>query len=220
MDKLLSVTLNYNHILYCIDNETNAHPDWGFYWAKYIRSNAKEKGAQIEVTEMWDTFDPTNGAIPGVIIQDPDLHYFTKRSNVSSTLNHPETYSFIDISNNSAQTGRVHYKTGHWVWNQVQQSGKIRPINTVKIYGSDNTNWAGAGTSQDAGERFWRNIFAGAASSRVCTGHGRDPAAGHRAGVFDHRFQGNRTDSGGGGRHRVAGHAGRSVDRTPEPSAL
>lgn len=166
VDKLLSVTFNFNHILYCIDNETNAHPDWGLYWAKYIRGKAKEKEVQIEVTEMWDTFDPTNGAIPGAIIQDPKIHFFTQRSNVASTLNHPETYSYIDISNNSVQTGKVHYKTGYWVWDQVQQSGKIRPVNNVKIYGSDNTGWAGAGTSQDAGERFWRNIFAGAATSR------------------------------------------------------
>jgi len=166
VDKLLAVTFEYNHVLYCIDNETNAHPDWGLYWAKYISNKATEKEIQIEVTEMWDTFDPTNGAIPGAQIQDPEVHFFTGRSNVASTLNHPETYSYIDISNNSVQTGRVHYKTGHWVWDQVQQSGKIRPINTVKIYGSDNTGWAGGGTSQDAGERFWRNIFAGLATSR------------------------------------------------------
>ncbi len=166
VDKLLAVTFEYNHVLYCIDNETNAHPDWGLYWAKYIRNKAKEKEVQIEVTEMWDTFDPTNGAIPGAQIQDPEVHFFTGRSNVASTLNHPEAYSFIDISNNSAQQGKVHFETGHWVWNQVQQSGKIRPVNNVKIYGSDSTTWAGAGTSQDAGERFWRNIFSGAATSR------------------------------------------------------
>ena len=166
VDKLLSVTFNFNHILYCIDNETNAHPDWGLYWARFIRNRAKEKDVQIEVTEMWDTFDPTNGAIPGAIVQDPEIHYFTQRSNVASTLNDPEHYSYVDISNNSVQTGKVHYKTGHWVWDQVQVSGKIRPVNTVKIYGSDNTGWAGAGTSRDAGERFWRNIFSGAATSR------------------------------------------------------
>lgn len=166
VDKLLSVTFNFNHILYCIDNETNAHPDWGLFWAKYIRNRAMEREVQIEVTEMWDTFDPTNGAIPGAKIQDPEIHFFTQRSNVASTLNHPEHYSFIDISNNSVQTGKVHFETGHWVWDQVQRSGIIRPVNTVKIYGSDNTSWAGAGNSHDAGERFWRNIFAGAATSR------------------------------------------------------
>jgi hypothetical protein len=78
-------------------------------------------------------------------------------------LNYPEHYSFLDISNHNAQKGQVHFETGSWVWRKVQESGQLRPVNCVKIYGSDGGR---IGNGQDGLERFWRNIFAGMAASR------------------------------------------------------
>jgi hypothetical protein len=79
-----------------------------------------------------------------------------------ATFDHPETYSFCDISQNNHQVGQAH-------WDHMQQarayiSGRqARPINNVKIYGADTGRY---GTEQDAIERFWRNIFGGMASAR------------------------------------------------------
>jgi hypothetical protein len=42
VDKLLSVSLKYDHILYCIDNETQADPKWSVYWSQYIPEKARE----------------------------------------------------------------------------------------------------------------------------------------------------------------------------------
>lgn len=164
VDKLLSVTLKYDHVLYCIDNETQADPKWSVYWAQYIRKKAEDQNTRIEVTEMFDPFDPTGGAVEGANMQNPATHFFTLRSNVSVTLNNPASFSFLEISNHNAQSGQVHYETAMYVWNKIQESGIPRPINNVKIYGADGDVWGGK--TQEGVEKFWRNIFAGAASVR------------------------------------------------------
>ncbi len=171
VDKLLSISLKYDHVLYCIDNETNADPQWPLYWSDYIRTRAKEKNVAIEVTAMWDTFDPTDGELEVAakaarVVQDPSTHFFTKRSGVSNTLYNPDSYSFIDISNHNAQVGEVHYQTGLYIWSKVQESEIIRPVNNVKIYGAGDLSGTWSGSERDALERFWRNVFAGAASVR------------------------------------------------------
>jgi hypothetical protein len=163
VDKLLSISLDYDHVLYVIDNETNTDPHWSKYWSQYIRKKASERGVGIEVTEMWDTFDPTDGAVEGASVQHPSTHFFTRRASVSNTLYDPDNYSYLDISNHNAQRGEVHYQTGLYVWNEVQKSGIIRPINNTKVYGADG-GWSA--NTKEGKERFWRNIFAGAASAR------------------------------------------------------
>jgi hypothetical protein len=162
VDKLMSISLKYDHVLYCIDNETCAEPEWGIYWANFIRDKASEKNIEIEITEAWDSFDPTNGAVADARVQNPSTHFYTKRASVANTLYNPDVYSFLEISNHNFQTGEVHYKTGYWVWNEVRESGILRPVNNVKIYGAE-----GYATHQTEGEqRFWRNVFAGSAAVR------------------------------------------------------
>jgi hypothetical protein len=163
VDKLLSISLKYDHVLYCMDNETNADPEWGEYWARYVREKASAQNIEIEVTQSWDSFDPTDGGVKEASVQNPSVHFFTKRASVSNTLNNPDVYTFIEISNHNAQRGEVHYKTGHYVWNKVQESGILRPINNVKVYGAE-TSWAGS--AQEGMQRFWRNVFAGSAAVR------------------------------------------------------
>ena len=164
VDKLLSISLNYDHVLYCMNNETQADPKWSRYWAQYVRKKAGEQNKRVEITEMFDPFDPTGGAVEGAAMQSISTHFFTLRSNVWVTLNDPENYSFIEISNHNVQVGQVHYETAQYVWNKIQESGNLRPINNTKIYGADAFGWGGS--SKDGQERFWRNIFAGTASVR------------------------------------------------------
>jgi hypothetical protein len=181
VDKLLSVSLKYNHVLYCIDNETQADPKWSAYWAQYIRKNARQQNISIEVTEMFDPFDPTGGAVKGAAMQSPSTHFFTLRSNVSVTLNDPENYSFIEISNHNAQVGQVHFETAHYIWKKVQESEILRPINNTKIYGAGEGGWNGS--AKDGQERFWRNIFAGCASVRF---HRPDAGLGNSVEALSH----------------------------------
>ncbi len=180
VDKLMSIALQYPNVLYCIDNETKARPEWGRYWSAYIRDIAEKAGKKIYVTEMLDNWDPTNGLVPGAVTQHPDLgQWYSEYLNLelsswakpSNTINDPESYQFIDIYNNNAQRCEVHYNTSLFVRNHVLFSRYPRPINNVKIYGGmmntighDNIHWAAF--HKDGEERFWRNIFAGHASAR------------------------------------------------------
>lgn len=169
IDKVLSYTFNYDHVLYCIDNETNTHPNWGAYWTTYLKDKAKKADKTIYITEMWDNWDPTGGRVVGVRRQEDETHPFLDRSKVANTLNAPELYDFLDISNNNAQNGEVHYQSALFARNRVEQTGIVRPINNVKVYGGTiyeewTKDWAGS--FKDGEERFWRNLFAGHASIR------------------------------------------------------
>jgi len=188
VDQLLSLSLPYDHILYCIDNETNAHYAWGEYWAAYIHRAAGRAGKRILVTEMWDSWDPSEGEVEGAVMQSPDLGgWFAEHtnpdlhqvSNFRYSLGRPDLYAFLDVSNNNAQRGQTHYDVGMWVRDQVMGSDMLRPINNIKVYGGD-LDQVWAGSREDGRDRFWRNIFAGHASTRFHrppAGMGFDPEA-------------------------------------------
>jgi hypothetical protein len=141
VDEILSHTLPYGHILYCMDNETSVTPAWGAYWSTYIQNRATERGVSVETTEMWDAHD-----------------LFDEQH--QATLAHPELYSFVDISQNNHQVGETHWRNAQRL---RQTLSPVRPLNSVKIYGADSGRY---GTDQDGQERFWRNIIGGLASSR------------------------------------------------------
>jgi len=44
MDMLLSITLKYDNVLYCMNNETHEVPAWGQYWMNYIKQKAGAQG--------------------------------------------------------------------------------------------------------------------------------------------------------------------------------
>ena len=140
--KILEHSLAYDHVLYCMDNETAVTPKWGEYWANFIRQAAAKRGKRVELTEMWDPWD---------------IHH--RKHN--ATIDHPETYSFIDISQNNHQKGQAHYDNPQRLRRRIK--GRPRPLNSVKIYGADGGRF---GSTRDGVERFWRNIFGGLAAAR------------------------------------------------------
>jgi len=146
VDKLLSYSLEYDHILYCMDNETSVTADWGKFWSDYIKKIALEKNNKnIYTTEMWDPWD---------------LNHIAHRS----TIDHPETYDFVDISQNNHNKGQDHWDKGQIQINRIHQSEHPRPVNNIKVYGADGNKFGH--TDQDAVERFVRNVFLGAATTR------------------------------------------------------
>jgi hypothetical protein len=142
--KMLSISLRYGNVLYCMDNETNESPEWGWYWAKYIQAMAKDFGVGVECTEMWDSWNLLEGG-----------H--------AATFEHPEIFSFVDISQNNHQPADHHWENPQEIRQRFIASGAVRPMNSVKIYGANSGRY---GSTRDAQERFWRNIFGGLASSR------------------------------------------------------
>jgi hypothetical protein len=143
VDKMLSYSLKYGHVLYCMDNETNGEEQWGKYWAEYIKSAARKASVPVYVTEMWDDWD-------------------LKAERHRRTFDHPELYDFVDISQNNHNSGEKHWANAMWVREHI--SKRPRPINTVKTYGASGNKFGH--TDQDGVERFWRHILAGLASAR------------------------------------------------------
>jgi hypothetical protein len=144
VDALLSIALPYGHVLYCMDNETNESPEWGRYWSAYITARAAQTGVKVCTTEMWDDHDLLG-------------------AEHANTLDHPETYAFVDVSQNNHQVNFEHWSKPQEIRARIIASGRVRPMNSVKIYGA---NSGAYGSTRDAQERFWRNVFGGLASSR------------------------------------------------------
>ncbi len=55
VDKILTHALNHGNVLYCITNEifVRFSPEWGWYWAKYIKNKAQAQGKYVCVAEMY-----------------------------------------------------------------------------------------------------------------------------------------------------------------------
>ena len=51
VNKLLDHSLEYEHVLYCMDNETKAEPQWAQYWAELVRRRSKAAGKRVMITE-------------------------------------------------------------------------------------------------------------------------------------------------------------------------
>lgn len=147
--KILSITLSYGNVLYNINNESSEGAIWENYWAQYINQIAEKMNRKAYVTTM--QFDPTNSVRAAMTFRD--------------------IYSFIEISQNN-QDSRGGRGQGHWDnilnWRKkiASHAAGPMPMNNVKVYGAkDGINYS-AGTETEAINRFWRNIFAGCASSR------------------------------------------------------
>ena len=57
VDRVLRHALKYDHVLYCISNETSAAEAWSTYWAETLRNAATAAGKEICITEMWNQWD-------------------------------------------------------------------------------------------------------------------------------------------------------------------
>lgn len=147
VDRLLSISLRYPHVLYCMDNETSTPPEWGQYWIRFVRSRASEAGIPVQTTDMFDDmFLTRNASLAPVVFKHPDL------------------YSFVDCSQiNSRLFSDMHWIAGSWVMSESESP--LRPVNCTKIYGGGNSSW-GSGSNRDGVERFLRNLWHGMAAVR------------------------------------------------------
>jgi hypothetical protein len=146
VDKLLSYTLRYGHVLYCMTNEIHPQfsPEWGWYWSKYVKDKAAAAHRKVETTEMYWEID-------------------LKKPQQRVSLDRPDAFSFFEASQNSAKMGQQNWDNLQFAHHYL--ADELRPINHVKIYGADTNTWKGS-TDRHATECFWRNIIGGSASSR------------------------------------------------------
>ena len=145
--EMLSHSLDYGHVLYCMDNETSTPPEWGRYWIRFIKDKAAEKGVTVCTTDMFD-----------------DAFKGEKAEHTPIIFDDVENYMFADISQvNSRNYDEAHWRSLLWLLRQVDRHP--RPSNHTKIYGSGYKRF-GTGGPEDGVERFWRNILGGSASAR------------------------------------------------------
>ena len=133
VEKILSVTLDYPNILYCMNNETGEHPEWGVYWANFIRGIAEREGREVFLADMRYS---TN-------LQTEDHR---------KLLHDRENFDFFEVSqNNNNVNDQLHYDRLIEIREQVVDNPK--PLNNVKIYGGQPA-WT---TSAEEGtRRLWR----------------------------------------------------------------
>lgn len=143
VNKLLDHSLKYGHVLYCVDNETNGEEEWGRYWAQFVKQRAAKEHKAVYVTEMWD-----------------DWNLAAERH--KRTFDHPDLYDFVDVSQNNHNKGQQHWD--NFLHVKKYLAGQPRPMNTTKTYGATGNKFGH--NDQDAVERFWRHLLAGAASIR------------------------------------------------------
>ena len=117
--KMLSHSLDYGHVLYCMDNETSTPAQWGQYWIQFIKAKAGEKNVTVCTTDMFDDAFEADKAEHTPIIFDDAEHY-----------------TFADISQvNSRNYDEAHWDSLQWLLTQVNKEYP-RPSNHTKIYGS------------------------------------------------------------------------------------
>jgi len=144
---LLSYSLSYGHVLYCMNNETSTPAQWGQYWIEFIHARASELGVTVCATDMFD-----------------DAFRGEEATNIFELFANDTHYAFADIS----QVNSRNYNETHWerlLWLLDKMGERPRPSNHVKIYGSGYKGF-GTGGPEDGVERFWRNVFGGAAGVR------------------------------------------------------
>ena len=108
-----------------------------------FKSPATKAGKKVCVTEMFESHD-------------------LEHASYRNVTDNPQTYDFIEISQNNHQSGQAHFDKIVGLRQHILAAP--RPLSNVKIYGSDGGGLFG--TSHEATERFWRDIFAGCASAR------------------------------------------------------
>ncbi|MBN1674055.1 MAG: hypothetical protein JXR37_23595 [Kiritimatiellae bacterium] len=151
--RILTTTLCCEHVLYNVENEALTPTEWMDYWADFVRREAAGVGRAVFLTGMRrDT---------GLLSADH-----------KHVIENDELYDYVDISQNNANSGQQHYDNAIRMRSLVEAAG-ARPINNVKIYkgGVDEADAVfgeGAKSEQitETARRFWRNVFAGCASSR------------------------------------------------------
>lgn len=154
VDKILSYTQEYPHIIYCLNNETGEPVEWSDYWANYLHDQAEEAGKTIEVADM------------------------RRKNNLRSKdhahlYNNPQRYTFLDISQNNGAGGQEHYDNIIFVRNEIALNP--RPTNNIKNYGSMYNG------EDETVARMARILFAGGAAARFHRPHPIEDPARHTA---------------------------------------
>jgi len=170
IDKLLSITLRYDNVLYCMNNETHEDPAWGQYWMSFIKARANARGRSVCTTDMFDD-----------VFKGQDSRVLTYQ------LNSRDKYDYVDASQaNSRHRDEAHWEKVKWIADAAKNADPPCLLHMTKIYGNDlaldGKPWSRfkPGDTDNGIEEWWRNLLAGVAGVRFhrpTSGIGLYPAA-------------------------------------------
>jgi len=156
VDKLVSVTLGYDNVLYCMNNETDEEPAWGQYWMNFIERRASAQGKSVLTTDMFN-----------------DVYRVEDSRGLAYQLGHRDKYDYIDVSQiNSRYKDEAHWNKAKWVADAAKKMDPPYLLHMTKVYGNDialdGKPWSRykPGDSDNAIEEWWHNLMAGMASVR------------------------------------------------------
>jgi hypothetical protein len=156
VDKLLSVTLRYRNVLYCMNNETHEDPAWGRYWMNFIERKARVQGRNVPSTDMFD-----------------DVYGAESSRKLAYQLANRKEYDYLDVSQvNSRHADEAHWDAVKWIADAARKTDPPYLLHMTKIYGNDlalsGKPWSRfkPGDSNNGIEEWWRNLLAGVAGVR------------------------------------------------------
>ncbi|MHC4705705.1 MAG: hypothetical protein ACYS8I_01285 [Planctomycetota bacterium] len=156
VDKLLSVTLRYGNVLYCMNNETHVDPAWGKYWMRFIKRKASAQGKKVATTDMFD-----------------DVYRAKDSRGLTYQLANRKEYDYLDVSQaNSRHADDAHWDKVKWIVEAAKKTNPPYLLHMTKIYGNDlaldGKPWSRfkPGDSDNGIEEWWRNLIAGMAGVR------------------------------------------------------
>ena len=114
VNRILDFSLQYPNVLYCMNNEIGEDPEWGRYWARFIRERAEAEGVDVYLADMRRN------------------HNFNSQEQID-LLHDDEHYDFFEISQNNAISGQRH--VNQIVTVRGRRLDDPKPLNNVKIYG-------------------------------------------------------------------------------------
>jgi hypothetical protein len=156
VDKLLSITLRYGNVLYCMNNETHVDPAWGRYWMRFIEAKASARRRSVATTDMFD-----------------DVYRAENSRGLTHQLRNRDDYDYIDVSQaNSRHRNEAHWDAVTWIADAARKANPPYLMHMTKIYGNDLalggepwSRWK-PGDSDNAIEEWWRNLLVGVAGVR------------------------------------------------------
>ncbi len=155
VDKVLSITFRFDHVLYVVTNESTLSREWSDFWAGYVREKAREANRSVEVSEMpWTLADRFPFSWQVTSLGTPDTW-------INHVINHSELFSFCAFQFQPVVSmGQAHYDRLTEIYDRVQRvpSGP-RPINAVKVFASGRV--FGAEREPNPQTRYWRPLLAG-----------------------------------------------------------
>ena len=136
--EVLLHAFEYDHVLYCVQNESWADQAWSNYWKAFIHRTA------------------TNEAREHVYVSDMRRY----SASVEPVTQHG--FDYAEVSQSGLYSGEQHHQAIAAGWEALREYPV--PMTSTKQYGSDEREWTDG--SHEGIARLWRSLFSGQAAVR------------------------------------------------------